>query len=49
MSLLLFQHIFKMEQEEYKREGIDWNEISFVDNKPLLVSHDIQQISCSKH
>ncbi|XP_041373643.1 myosin-IIIb-like [Gigantopelta aegis] len=30
------QHIFKMEQEEYKREGIDWNEITFVDNKPLL-------------
>ncbi|KAL8615976.1 hypothetical protein ACOMHN_034652 [Nucella lapillus] len=30
------QHIFKMEQEEYMREGIDWTEIKFVDNKPLL-------------
>ncbi|RUS80244.1 hypothetical protein EGW08_012009, partial [Elysia chlorotica] len=30
------QHIFHMEQEEYKREGIDWTEINFVDNKPLL-------------
>lgn len=30
------QHIFKMEQEEYKREGIDWTEIKFVDNKLLL-------------
>ncbi|CAL1540613.1 unnamed protein product [Lymnaea stagnalis] len=30
------QHIFFMEQEEYKKEGIDWKEINFVDNKPLL-------------
>ncbi|KAK7115853.1 myosin-IIIb-like isoform X2 [Littorina saxatilis] len=30
------QHIFKMEQEEYMKEGIDWTEIKFVDNKPLL-------------
>ncbi|ESO88100.1 hypothetical protein LOTGIDRAFT_219481 [Lottia gigantea] len=30
------QHIFKMEQEEYMKEGIDWTEIEFVDNKPLL-------------
>ncbi|XP_048250149.1 myosin-IIIb-like isoform X2 [Haliotis rufescens] len=30
------EHIFKMEQEEYIREGIDWKEIKFVDNKPLL-------------
>ncbi|XP_035829712.1 unconventional myosin-VIIa [Aplysia californica] len=30
------QHIFKMEQEEYQREGVDWKEIKFVDNKPLL-------------
>lgn len=25
-----------LEQEEYKREGVDWNEIKFVDNQPLL-------------
>lgn len=31
------QHIFYMEQEEYKKEEIDWHEIGFVDNKPLLV------------
>ncbi|GFO14637.1 myosin-iiib [Plakobranchus ocellatus] len=30
------QHIFHMEQVEYKKEGIDWTEINFVDNKPLL-------------
>lgn len=32
-----------MEQEEYVKEGIDWKEIKFVDNQPLLVrisSHD---------
>lgn len=27
-----------MEQEEYMKEGIDWKEIKFVDNQPLLVS-----------
>ncbi|KAJ8304543.1 hypothetical protein KUTeg_018126 [Tegillarca granosa] len=30
------QHVFKLEQEEYIKEGIDWNEIKFVDNQPLL-------------
>ena len=30
------QHIFKYELEEYKREGIDACNISFVDNQPLL-------------
>ncbi|KAK6179101.1 hypothetical protein SNE40_011534 [Patella caerulea] len=30
------QHIFKMEQEEYIKEGIGWTEIPFIDNKPLL-------------
>jgi hypothetical protein len=33
----VLQHIFKMEQEEYMNEGVDWNEIKFVDNQPLLV------------
>ncbi|WAQ98013.1 MYO3B-like protein [Mya arenaria] len=30
------QHVFKQEQEEYVKEGIDWQEIKFVDNQPLL-------------
>lgn len=30
------QHVFKLEQEEYTKEGIDWKEIKFVDNQPLL-------------
>ncbi|XP_048584244.1 unconventional myosin-VIIa isoform X2 [Nematostella vectensis] len=30
------QHIFMWEQEEYKKEGIDWTSISFQDNKPVL-------------
>ena len=25
-----------LEQEEYKKEGVDWAEIKFVDNQPLL-------------
>ena len=27
------------EQEEYKKEGIDWSSVTFVDNKPVLVCH----------
>lgn len=33
-----------MEQEEYMKEGIDWKEIKFVDNQPLLVSMFIWKI-----
>ncbi|KAK9671716.1 hypothetical protein RND81_12G049800 [Saponaria officinalis] len=30
------QHVFKMEQEEYTREKIDWSYIEFVDNQDVL-------------
>eukprot|EP00850_Spirogloea_muscicola_P024021 SM000424S15774 [mRNA] locus=s424:4361:16524:- [translate_table: standard] len=30
------QHVFKMEQEEYEKEAIDWSYIDFVDNKDVL-------------
>ncbi|CAH3188478.1 unnamed protein product [Porites evermanni] len=30
------QHIFMWEQEEYKKEGIDWTGVTFADNKPVL-------------
>ncbi|KAJ0074872.1 hypothetical protein Patl1_33585 [Pistacia atlantica] len=30
------QHVFKMEQEEYSREEIDWSYIEFVDNQDVL-------------
>eukprot|EP00118_Oscarella_pearsei_P012382 m.90917 g.90917 ORF g.90917 m.90917 type:complete len:2332 (+) comp36671_c0_seq1:91-7086(+) len=30
------QHIFKLEQEEYRREGISWKTIDFNDNQPCL-------------
>ena len=30
------QHVFKYEQEEYKREGIHWVNIQFVDNTGCL-------------
>ncbi|KAL3644945.1 hypothetical protein CASFOL_010125 [Castilleja foliolosa] len=30
------EHVFKMEQEEYTREEIDWSYIEFVDNKDVL-------------
>ncbi|KAL6611360.1 hypothetical protein ACP70R_039288 [Stipagrostis hirtigluma subsp. patula] len=30
------QHVFKMEQEEYTKEQIDWSYIQFVDNQEIL-------------
>ncbi|KAK9732887.1 hypothetical protein RND81_04G029800 [Saponaria officinalis] len=30
------QHVFKMEQEEYAKEKIDWSYIEFVDNQDVL-------------
>ena len=30
------QHIFKLEQEEYNKEGIDWEKIPFVDNQDCI-------------
>ena len=37
-SLYMFreQHVFKMEQEEYTKEEIDWSYIQFVDNQEIL-------------
>jgi myosin-7 len=29
-------HIFKLEQEEYKREGIDWSQVEFHDNNEII-------------
>ena len=31
------QHVFQLELEEYAKEGVDGANISYVDNKPLLV------------
>lgn len=34
--VFLFQHVFKMEQEDYEKEKIDWSYIEFVDNQDVL-------------
>ena len=33
---MLLQHVFKMEQEEYTKEEIDWSYIEFVNNQDVL-------------
>ena len=30
------QHVFKMEQEEYTKEEINWSYVEFVDNQDVL-------------
>ena len=30
------QHVFKLEQEEYLKEGIEWKMIDFYDNQPCI-------------
>uniref|UniRef100_A0A0E0D4P9 Myosin motor domain-containing protein n=1 Tax=Oryza meridionalis TaxID=40149 RepID=A0A0E0D4P9_9ORYZ len=35
-EMFVLQHVFKMEQEEYTREEINWSYIEFVDNQDVL-------------
>lgn len=42
------QHVFKMEQEEYTKEEIDWSYIQFVDNQEILdLIEKVNNIKCS--
>jgi myosin-5 len=38
------QHVFKMEQQEYEREGILWKFISFPDNQDVLDLIDMKRV-----
>ena len=31
-----FQHVFKLEQDEYVKEEIEWSFINFYDNQPCI-------------
>ena len=33
---MFFQHVFKLEQEEYIKEEIQWSFIDFYDNQPCI-------------
>lgn len=39
------QHVFKMEQEEYRKEEINWSYIEFIDNQDVLDL--IEKVSCN--
>lgn len=34
--VLSLQHVFKLEQEEYIKEEIEWSFINFYDNQPCI-------------
>lgn len=36
LNLCQFQHVFKLEQEEYMKEQIPWTLIDFYDNQPCI-------------
>lgn len=36
VKYIFFQHMFKIEQEEYSKEEINWSYIEFVDNQDVL-------------
>jgi myosin heavy subunit len=36
LQLHFNEHIFKMEQEEYAREKINWSRVDFKDNQPCI-------------
>ena len=33
---LSLQHVFTLEQQEYRKEGLEWHEISHYDNTPCI-------------
>ena len=37
------QHVFKLEQEEYLKEGIEWKMIDFYDNQPCIGITTVQK------
>ncbi|KAH0969754.1 hypothetical protein GBA52_028350 [Prunus armeniaca] len=44
------EHVFKMEQEEYSKEEIDWSYIEFIDNQDVLdlIEKHVPKINTSK-
>jgi len=47
-SLSTPQHVFKQELEMYKKEGVTGANVTYVDNKPLLVRRTLVLLCCPK-
>ncbi|CAH3198778.1 unnamed protein product, partial [Porites evermanni] len=39
-------HVFKMEQAEYSREGLDWSPVDFVDNQEVVETLANKPLNC---
>ena len=45
LQFFFIEHIFLLEKEEYRKEGVDSLDIFFHNNKPVLVSYSLNYVN----